>query len=155
MPYEPAEIVKRYAAGEAAHPNGKALAPDARATWDALQRPDAGLLGSARTRDSARREWLVEAHRERGRGRFVVLRPTHGDLEPFRASADGYRSDTHLAISGEDWALLALLAQGHGGDAGRPDEELAEAAFRVADRMVRDAQHRLLMGEAEDEEDGR
>jgi hypothetical protein len=155
MSYEPAEIVKRYAAGESIHPNGKALASDAREAWDALQRPDAGLLGSARTRDSARREWLVEAHRERGRGRFLVLRPTHGDLEPFRASADGYRPETHLAIAGDDWALLALLAQGHTGDPGRPDEELADAAFRVADRMVRDAQHRLLMGEAEDEEDER
>jgi hypothetical protein len=153
MPYEPVEILARYAAGEGAHPNGKALASDARAAWDALQREDAGLLGSARTRDSARREWLVEAHRDRRRGRFLVLRPVHGDLEPFRASADRYRPDTHLAISGEDWTLLALLAAGHGGDAGRPDEELASAAFRTLDRMVRDAQHRLLMGEAEDEDD--
>lgn len=153
MPYEPHDIVQSYATGAAAHPNGKSLPPDARVAWEALQRPDAGLLGSARTRDSARREWIVEAHRERRRGRFLVLRPVHGDLEPFRATADGYRPDTHLAVSADDWSLLALLAAGHGGDAGRPDEELASAAFRLVDRLVREAQHRLLMGAAEDEED--
>ncbi len=153
MPYEPAEILERYESGASAHPNGKALAPDAQAAFRALQRSDAGLLGSARTRDSARREWIVDAHRERRRGRFLVLRPVHGDLEPFRATADGYRPDTHLAVSAEDWTLLALFAAGHAGDAGRPDEELSAAVFRVVDRMVREAQHGLLMGAAEDEED--
>lgn len=153
MPYEPAEILQRYSAGDASYPNGRALAPDARAAWDALQRPDAGMLGSARTRDSARREWIVEAHRERRRGRLLVLRPVHGDLEPFRATVDGYRPETHLAIGADDWSLLALLVAGHGGDAGRPDEELAAAAFRIVDRMVREAQHRLLMGAAEDEDE--
>ncbi|ACG71719.1 conserved hypothetical protein [Anaeromyxobacter sp. K] len=153
MPTPAAEIVTRYAAGAATHPNGKPLAPDAAAAWAALARPDAGRLGAARVRDSARREWLLEAHRELERGRFVVLRPAHGDLEPFRASADGYRPEAYLPISEQDWLLLALLAAGRDGDAGRDDPELAGAAFPLVDRMVREAQHRQLMGEASDEDD--
>ncbi len=152
MPYPPAEILERHAAGAAAYPNGRPLAPDAAAAWAAVTGGGSGLLGSARVRDSARREWLVEAHRDDARGRMLVLRPVHGDNEPFRASADGYRPEAFLPITGEEWTLLALLAAGHAGDAGRADEELATAAFRLVDRMVREAQHRLLMGESEDED---
>ena len=151
MPYTPAEILERHAAGAAAYPNGRALAADAAAAWVAAT-GGSGSLGSARVRDSARREWLVEAHRDRGRGRMLVLRPVHGDNEPFRASADGYRPEAFLPITGEEWTLVALLAAGHAGDEGRPDEELATAVFRLVDRMVREAQHRLLMGESEDED---
>lgn len=152
MPYSPAEILERHAAGAAAYPNRKPLAPDAAQAWAAVTGGGTGLLGAARLRDSARREWLVEAHRDRARGRLLVLRPAHGDNEPFRASADGHRPEAYLQIAGEEWTLLALLAAGRSGDAGREDEELAAAAFRLVDRMVRDAQHRLLMGEAEDED---
>lgn len=152
MPYSPAEILERHAAGAAAYPNGRPLAPDAAQAWSAVTGGGSGLLGSAQVRDSARREWLVEAHRDRARGRLLVIRPAHGDNEPFRASADGHRPEAYLPIAGEEWMLLALLAAGHTGDAGREDEELAAAAFPVVDRMVREAHHRLLMGEAEDED---
>lgn len=154
MPYSPAEILERHAAGATAYPNGKPLAADAATAWSAVTGGGGGLLGSARVRDSARREWLVEAHRDRARGRLLVLRPARGDNEPFRASADGYRPEAFLPIAGEEWTLVALLAVGCSGDAGREDEELADAAFRLVDRMVRDAQHRLLMGESEDEDEG-
>lgn len=153
MPYAPAEILERYAAGAAAYPSGKPLAPDAADAWSAVTRAGAGTLGAARVRDSARREWLVEARRDRARGRLLVLRPSQGDNEPFRASADGHRPDAYLPISGEEWTLLALLAAGRPGDEGREDEELATAAFRLVDRMVRDAQHQQLMGASEDEDD--
>lgn len=154
MPYSPAEILERHAAGATEYPNGRPLAPDAAAAWSAVTGGGGGLLGAARIRDSARREWKVEAHRDRARGRLLVLRPAHGDNEPFRASADGYRPEAFLQIAGEEWTLLALLAAGREGDAGREDDELADAAFRLVDRMVRDAQHRLLMGESEDEDEG-
>jgi hypothetical protein len=49
--------------------------------------------------------------------------------------------------------VLALLAAGHDGGAGREDDALRDAAFRLFDGMVRDAQHRQLLGAAEDEED--
>jgi hypothetical protein len=152
MPYSPAEILERHAVGAAAYPNGKPLAPDSATAWSAVTGGGSGLLGSAKVPDSARRAWLVEAHRDRGRGRMLVLRPVHGDNEPFRASADGYRPEAFLPVTGEEWTLLALLAAGHAGDAGREDEELATAAFRLVDRLVREAQHRLLMGESEDED---
>lgn len=124
--------------------------PDA---WARLE-TGRGRLGAARVRDSARRTWIVEARREPGRGRLLVIAPAHGDLEPFRCSADGNRPDTHLAVSPEDWALLALLAAGHDGDDGLDDEPLRAEAFRTVDRLVRAAQHRLLMGAAEDEDEG-
>jgi len=152
MPYAPADIVEAYAAGAAAYANGKPLAPDAAAAWQAV-RSAAGLLGSARVRDSARREWIVEARREPASGRILVFKPAHGDLEPFRASADGHRPDTHLAIGTGEWTVLALLATGRAGDAGRDDAELRATAFPLVDRMVREAQHRSLMGTAEDEDD--
>lgn len=150
MPYEPSEIADRYAKGATSHPNGKPLAADAAQAWEAVRR--GGEIGSARVRDSARRQWLVAPRRDR-RGRFVVLTPMHADLEPFRASADRYRPDTHLAIAEADWALLALLAAGCDGDDGRDDEEVRTAAFRLVDRLVVDAQHRQLIGAAEDEDD--
>ncbi|SRR6266542_4019059 len=114
MPYEPSEIVERYAAGATTYTKGEPLAPDAGAAWEAVRRAGTTRLGSARVRDSARREWLVEPRQ------------------------DGTR---------------AILAAGRKGDAGREDEELRTAAFRLVDRMVRDAQHRSLMGAGEDEDD--
>jgi hypothetical protein len=155
MTQDPAQpIIERYAAAAAAAAaGGTPHAPTGEAAaWDGVVRA-VGRLGAARVRDSARRTWLVEPHREGGRGRFVVVRPVRGDNEPFRASADGFRPEAYLAISEADWALLALLALGREGDDGREDEELRHVAFQVVDRMVIDAQHRLLMGAAEDEDD--
>jgi hypothetical protein len=152
MPYDAAEIVARYAAGAATHPSGKPLAPDAPRGLAAV-REGAGRLGRARVPDSARREWIVEPWRDPVRGRFAVLRPAHGDLEPFRASADGHRPDAWLGIGESEWQALALLAAGHDGDGGRADEELATAAARLVDRMVREAQHRQLLGVDDDEDE--
>jgi hypothetical protein len=146
-------VVERYAAAAAAAATG---APDTKAgeaaAWDRMTRA-AGRLGAARVRDSARRTWLVEPHRDDRRGRFVVVRPVRGDNEPFRASADGFRPEAYLAVSETEWALLALLALDRDGDGddGREDDELRHAVFSLVDRMVIDAQHRLLMGAAEDE----
>lgn len=120
--------------------------------WDAVT-SGTGRVGAAHVRDSARRTWLVEARRDARRGRFVVVRPVRGDNEPFRASADGYRPEAYLPISASDWTLLALLVCGRDGDEGTADEELRHAAFVVVDRMVVEAQHRGLMGAAEDEDD--
>jgi hypothetical protein len=150
MPYDPSEIVERYTEGAASHRNGKPLAADAAEARETIRR--GGKIGSARVRDSARRQWVVAPQRDH-RGRFVVVAPLHADLEPFRASADGYRPDTHLAITDAEWTLLALLAAGHDGDDGRDDEEVRTAAFRLVDRMVVDAQHAQLIGAADDEED--
>jgi hypothetical protein len=153
MPYEPSEIVARYASGAKTHPNGKPLAPDGGEAWDAVRQASTTRLGSAVVRDSARREWLVEPRRDGTRGRFLILSPLHADLEPFRASADGYRSDSYLPVSDPEWTLLAILAAGRQGDAGREDYELKTAAFRLVDRMARSAQHRSLLGAAEDDDD--
>ncbi len=101
--------------------------------------------------DSARRAWRVEVRRDPAHGRTLVASPAHGDLEPFRASADGYRPDTHLQVSAEEWDLLARAADAGDGTS-REAEALRAEAFRLLDRMVRDAQHRLLMGAAEDED---
>lgn len=152
---DPAAIVDAYASGTGRYPRGAALAPDAAQAWDAVKGAarERARLGAARVRDSARREWIVEARTDPARGRSLVASPAHGDLEPFRASPDGRSPDTHLAISGVEWTVFALLAAGHEGDAGRQDETLRDAAFRLLDRMVRDAQHRQLLGAAEDEEE--
>jgi hypothetical protein len=118
-------------------------------------------VAGVEVRDSARRVWRLTAGRDARRGRFVVLRPVRGDNEPFRASADGFRPDVYLPISGDEWDLLARLAAGAGGGAdagadaggGREAEALRNDAFRLVDRMVVDAHHRQLMGAADDEDD--
>lgn len=146
-------ILHRYAAAAARATAGGATPPrEDAAVWTAVTSAG-GRVGAARVRDSAQRSWLVEPHRDEQRGRYVVLRPTRGDNEPFRASADGFRPDAYLPISPGEWTLLALLASGRDGDDGREDEELRHAAFGLVDRMVVEAHHRLLMGAAEDEDD--
>jgi hypothetical protein len=45
-------------------------------------------------------------------------------------------------VSDPEWTLLAILAAGRQGDAGREDAELRTAAFRLVDRMARSAQRR-------------
>lgn len=153
MPHEPQEILERHAAGAATYASGAPLAPDAAAAW-ATTEGGTGRLGAARVRDSARRTWIVEARREPGRGRLLVVAPAHGDNEPFRASADGHRPDTHLPIAPADWTLLALLVAGCDADGeGRADEELRSAAFRIVDRLVLEAHHRLIMGAADDDDE--
>lgn len=150
MAYRADEILARYEAGEKAHPNGKPIR-DAAAIWLRVQRAGGAPLGEARVRDSARREWVVAPSRDPERGRVATFRPARGDNEPFRLSADGYRPAAFLPVPAEDWNVLALAAAVEG--AGHADEELATAADRVADRLVKEAQHRLLMGAAEDEDD--
>jgi hypothetical protein len=130
----------------------EAHAAGATAAWQTVER-SSGRLGSAQVRDSARRRWMVEARRDPARGRTLVISPVQGDNEPFRCSADGHRPDTHLPVSATDWTLLALLVAGHDGGEGLLDEPLRHEAFRTVDRLVIEAQHRLLMGAAEDEGD--
>jgi hypothetical protein len=113
--------------------------------------PVPGMDHEIHLHDSARREWRVELRQDRARGRCVVLSPAHGDLEPFRASADGYRPDTHLPVTADEWTVFARLADAHE-DAAPEEEALRTAAFRLLDRMVREAQHRQLLGAAEDED---
>lgn len=141
-------ILERYAA--AARQPG-ATPPGA--PWIAVTTAS-GRLGAAQVRDSARRSWSVEPHRDASRGRFVIARPLHGDNEPFRASADGHRPEAYLPITPDEWTLLALLAYGADDPEGRADDELRRAAFVLVDRMVVAAQHGLLTGAAEDEDDG-
>lgn len=145
---DPSPILERFAA--AAREPG-ATPPDV-ALWTAVTTAS-GRLGAARVRDSARRSWSVEPHRDARRGRFVIARPLHGDNEPFRASADGYRPEAYLPITADEWTLLALLAHGGEEAEGRADDELRRAAFVLVDRMVVEAQHGLLTGAAEDEDD--
>ncbi len=110
-----------------------------------LQASSGGRTGQVR--DSARRQWRFEVREDLSRGRFIVFSPVHGDLEPFRASADHFRPDAYLAIDDEQWSVFAGLAA-------RPDDAALQAqAFRVFDRMVRAAQHQSLLGAAEDEDD--
>ena len=145
------EVVERYAGAASAPDGDRGRREDAARLWQGVS-AGSGRLGAARVRDSAKRRWLVEVHRDVSRGRFLVVSPIQGDNEPFRASADGYRPDTHLPISADDWSLLALLAFGRDGDEGAEDEELRNAAFRVVDRIVVAAQHQMLMGAADDED---
>lgn len=146
------DLVQRYAGAAASGAPRGTLPADAAQAWEGVTTA-MGRLGAARVRDSARRRWLVEVHRDRGRGRILVVSPIQGDNEPFRASADGHRPDTHLRITPDEWTLLALLAWGRDGDEGREDEELRNEAFRLLDRLVVEAQHHALMGASEDEDD--
>ena len=146
------DLVQRYAAAAAGSSAGSTLPGDAAQAWEGIT-TGVGRLGAARLRDSARRRWMVEAHRDGLRGRILVVSPVQGDNEPFRASADGYRAETYLPISSAEWSLLALLAYGHDGDEGRDDEALRNEAFRVLDRLVVQAQHLALMGAAEDDDE--
>ena len=106
-----------------------------------------GGRGSARLRDSARREWVIEARSDPARGRLLVVSPFHGDLEPFRASADHFAPDRYLQIDDEKWTLFARLVE-------RPeDQQPRSTAARAFDAMVRAAQHQPLLGAAEDDDE--
>ncbi|HYG69763.1 MAG TPA: hypothetical protein VD838_18960 [Anaeromyxobacteraceae bacterium] len=115
--------------------------------------PDEGAASGTLIRDSARRAWSVTAGRDARRGRYVLVRPESGDNEPFRASADGFRPDAYLPISGEEWSVLARVASGDDADGGREGERLRHEAFRLLDRMVVQAHHLQLMGAVDDDED--
>lgn len=152
MPLSLDEIAAAYRGGADHYPDGRPLAPDAAALWRAAGDPSLREVGSLRTRDSARREWSVDVRRDPARGRYLQFRPLGGDLERFRASADGHRPDEWLAISPAEWTAFALFAAGtHAGEGQVGDRELAFAIPKLADRMVRDAQHRGLVFD-EDEE---
>lgn len=149
MPLSPQEIVASYQTGAAQYANGKPLAPGAGALWAGAA--GNGQIGTVTLRDSARRQWSVDVRRDE-RGRYLQLRPMGIDIERFRASADGYRPDEWLPIADVEWAILALFAGGaHGPEGHVEDEELAVQARRILDRMVREAQHRgLAFDEDED-----
>jgi hypothetical protein len=108
--------------------------------------PQAGRA-AARLRDSARREWLIDARRDPERGRILVVSPAHGDLEPFRASADHFAPDRYLQIDDEQWTVFERFVERS------DDEQLRSAAFRRFDAMVRAAQHQSLLGAAEDDDE--
>ena len=151
MPLSLEEIVADYQAGATSHQNGKRLADGARARWDAVQARAAGQLGTVVLRDSARRQWGVDVRRD-GRGRYLQLRPIGIDIERFRASADGHRPAEWLPIAPLDWTAFALVAAGPGSPEGQEEDgELAVQVRRLLDRMVREAQHRgLAFDEDED-----
>jgi hypothetical protein len=151
MPLQLDEILAAYAEGAAAHRNHKPLAARPSALWRAASDPGAGQVGSVRLRDSARRQWAVDVRRDH-RGRYLQVRPIAVDIERFRASADGFSTDEWLPIAPEEWTAFALFAAGeHDGSGHLEDEELALAVPRLLDRMVRDAQHRgLAFDEDED-----
>ncbi|MFT3914888.1 MAG: hypothetical protein QM704_12475 [Anaeromyxobacteraceae bacterium] len=110
-----------------------------------------GPLGTVELQDSARRHWAVDVRRD-PRGRYLQLRPVGVDLERFRASADGHRRDEWLGIAPLEWTAFALLAGGpRAPEPAGDDAELAQHVRRLLDRMVRDAQHRGLVFD-EDEE---
>jgi len=80
------------------------------------------------------------------RGRYLQLRPLGVDLERFRASADGHAPGEWLAIPPETWAAFEGLAA-----AAETDPDAARRARLLLDAMVREAQHRGLVFD-EDEE---
>jgi hypothetical protein len=151
MPLSLDEIVAAYEAGAGAHRNGKGLAAAARKLWEEAQGPASGQVGTVVLRDSARRQWGVDVRRD-GRGRYLQLRPIGIDIERFRASADGHRPAEWLSITPLQWTAFALFSAGAQGPEGHAeDEELAVQVRHLLDRMVREAQHRgLAFDEDED-----
>lgn len=149
MPLSLEEIVAGYEAGATSHANGKPLAEGAAALWAGTTA--AGQVGTVLLRDSARRQWGVDVRRDQ-RGRYLQLRPIGIDIERFRASADGHRPSDWLPISPLEWTAFALLAGGtHGPEGHVEDDELSIQVRRLLDRMVREAQHRgLAFDEDED-----
>jgi len=151
MPLSLDEILAAYAEGAAEHKSRKPLAADAGSLWKSVQDPTGGQVGSVRLRDSARRQWAVDVRRDH-RGRYLQIRPIAVDIERFRASADGWSPEEWLPIAREEWTAFALFAAGdHDGSGHHEDEELGLAVPRLLDRMVREAQHRgLAFDEDED-----
>lgn len=151
MPLSLDEILAAYAEGAAEHRSRKALAPEPGRLWQAAHDLTRQQVGSVEIRDSARRQWAVDVRRDH-RGRYLQLRPMGVDIERFRASADGWRPEEWLPISAPEWTAFALFAAGaHDGQGHREDGELALAIPRLLDRMVREAQHRgLAFDEDED-----
>lgn len=102
---------------------------------------------SAELQDSARRAWRVELRQDPTKGRFAIFSPVHGDLEPFRASVNGYRPDAYLPMDEEAWKIFEAFLD-------RPEDDTARAdARRVFDRLVRAAQHASLLGAVDDDEE--
>lgn len=150
MPLSLDEILAAYVGGAAAHRSRKPLATDAGGLWKSVQDPTGGQVGSVRLRDSARRQWAVEVRRDH-RGRYLQIRPIAVDIERFRASADGWSPEEWLPIAPEGTAFALFAAGDHDGSGHHEDEELGLAVPRLLDRMVREAQHRgLAFDEDED-----
>lgn len=151
MPLRLDQILDAYARGAAEHESRQPLAADPAGLWRAVQEPAGERLGSVQLRDSARRQWAVDVRRDH-RGRYLQFRPIAVDIERFRASADGWNAEEWLAISPQEWTAFALFAAGrHDGAGHREDRELGLAVPRLLDRMVREAQHRgLAFDEDED-----
>lgn len=144
MPLRLEQILEAYARGAALHQSQRPLAADAAGLWRAVLEPAGERVGSVQLRDSARRQWAVDVRRD-GRGRYLQFRPIAVDIERFRASADGWNAEEWLPIAPEEWTAFALFAAGqHDGAGHREDEELALLVPRLLDRMVRQAQHRGL-----------
>jgi hypothetical protein len=151
MPLSLPEIVAAYQAGAESYPNHKTLAARSRALWAAVREAGETRIGSVTLRDSARRNWAVDVRRDH-RGRYLQVRPIGIDIERFRASADGHLPQEWLPIEEVEWTAFALFAAGeHGGSGHLEDEELTVQVARLLDRMVREAQHRgLAFDEDED-----
>ena len=115
----------------------------------AAEAASAGELGSLTMKDSARRTWGIDV-RQDGRGRYLQFRPIGIDIERFRASADGHLPGEWLPIEPDAWTAFARVVEAERlGAAGLGD--LAAHARRLLDRMVREAQHRgLVFDEDED-----
>ena len=142
MPLTIEQVVSAYEAGAGKHVNGKSLAGLPGAAWATVQDASVERIGSVTVRDSARRQWGVDVRRD-GRGRYLQFRPVGIDMERFRASADGHLPEEWLPITPIEWTAFALFAAGaHDGQGHVEDEELAVQVARAVDRMVREAQHR-------------
>jgi hypothetical protein len=151
MPVSLQAVIAAYEAGAEKHASGKPLLPGARAIWEAAHGAGPLEVGSCELRDSARRSWRVDVRRDR-RGRYLQFRPVGIDIERFRASADGHLPQEWLPIAPLEWSAFALhaaAAKAAGGTVA--DEELAPQVRQLLDRMVREAQHRgLAFDEDED-----
>ena len=80
------------------------------------------------------------------------FRPLRIDIERFRASADGHLPQEWLPIAPLEWSAFALHAAAAKAAVGSvADEELTAHVRHLLDRMVREAQHRgLAFDEDED-----
>jgi hypothetical protein len=151
MPVSLEAVIAAYEAGAERHASEKPLVPDARAVWEAAHGTGPIEVGNCEMRDSARRNWRVDVRRDR-RGRYLQFRPIGIDIERFRASADGHLPQEWLPIAPLEWSAFALHAAAAKAPGGTvADEELIAHVRQLLDRMVREAQHRgLVFDEDED-----
>ena len=150
MPMTLKKTLESYAQGLEAHPSGKQLAPDARRIWETAHDTGTARIGSLTMKDSARRTWGVDVRRD-ARGRYLQFRPIGIDIERFRASAEGHLPSEWLPVDPDEWTAFALLTVAERLAGPVEDEELSTHVRHLLDRMVREAQHRgLAFDEDED-----